>query len=125
MNKYVINCLQRILFIFFSLLVAGCGTSPTAHFFHLQNNADVTLTGIERGTAVGVGPVNIAPYLDRPQIVTRAGSHRVLMSEFNRWSEPLKNSISRVISVSLSNQLQTTRVYLIPRRNNLSLWITR
>ena len=117
MNKYVNYCLQRVAFIFFSLLVAGCGTSPTPNFFHLEKNADGMLNGIERGTAIGVGPVNIAQYLDRPQIVTRAGSHRLLMSEFNRWSEPLKNSISRVISVSLSTQLQTTRVYLIPRRN--------
>ena len=113
----IVYCLQRIVFVFCLLLVAGCGTSPTPHFFHLEKNADVTLNGIERGTAIGIGPVNIAQYLDRPQIVTRAGSHRLLMSEFNRWSEPLKNSISRVISVSLSTQLQTTRVYLIPRRN--------
>ena len=77
----------------------------------------MSLTGIESGTAIGIGPVNIAQYLDRPQIVTRVGSHRLLMSEFNRWSEPLKNSISRVISVALSTQLQTTRVYLKPRRN--------
>ncbi len=117
MNKNVIYSLQRIAFIVFVLLVAGCGTSPTPRFFHLEKNADMTLTGIERGMAIGIGPVNIAQYLDRPQIVTRSGSHGLRMSEFNRWSEPLKNSISRVISVSLSNQLQTTRVYLIPRRN--------
>jgi len=116
-SDMIVYCLQRIVFVFCLLLVAGCGTSPTPHFFHLEKNADVTLNGIERGTAIGIGPVNIAQYLDRPQIVTRAGSHRLLMSEFNRWSEPLKNSISRVISVSLSTQLQTTRVYLIPRRN--------
>ena len=109
--------LQRVAFIFFLLLVSGCSRSPASNFFHLEKNADMTLTGIERGTAIGVGPVNIAQYLDRPQIVTRVGSHGLLMSEFNRWSEPLKNSISRLISVSLSNQLQTTRVYLIPRRN--------
>ena len=117
MNKNIIYCLQRNAFIVFVLLVAGCSTSPTSNFFHLEKNADMTLTGIDRGTAIGVGPVNIAQYLDRPQIVTRNGSHGLQMSEFNRWSEPLKNSISRVISVSLSNQLQTTRVYLIPRRN--------
>lgn len=113
----IINCLHRIALVFFLLLVSGCGTSPTPHFFHLGKNINMTLTGIEKGVAIGIGPVNIAQYLDRPQIVTRVGSHRLLMSEFNRWSEPLKNSISRVIAVSLSNQLQTTRVYLIPRRN--------
>ena len=67
--------------------------------------------------AIGIGPVNMAPYLDRPQIVTRSGSHRLEMSEFNRWSEPLKISVSRVIGVNLSNLMETNRVYLLPRRN--------
>ena len=117
MKKQVICTLQKIAFIGAVFVFAGCGTSPTPNFFHLEKNADMRLTGIERGMAIGIGPVNIAPYLDRPQIVTRTGPHGLLMSEFNRWSEPLKNSILRVISVSLSTQLQTTRVYLIPRRN--------
>ena len=117
MKKRFIYQLQKIAFIGAVFVFAGCGTSPTPNFFHLEKNADMRLTGIERGIAIGIGPVTIAPYLDRPQIVTRAGPHGLLMSEFNRWSEPLKNSILRVISVSLSTQLQTTRVYLIPRRN--------
>lgn len=95
----------------------GCGTSPRPDFYLLEQAASFQLTGLERGVAIGIGPVNVAPYLDRPQIVTRTGNYRLEMSEFHRWSEPLQVSLSTVIAVNLSNQLKTNRVYLLPRRN--------
>lgn len=97
--------------------VSGCGTSPRPDFYHLEQDASTQLTGLERGLAIGIGPVNMAPYLDRPQIVTRSGSHKLELSEFHRWSEPLKISVSRIIGINLSNLLETNRVYQLPRRN--------
>ena len=99
------------------LTVAGCGTTPPSNFYHLDESASTRLSGLERGIAVGVGPVNVEPYLDRPQIVIRGDGHKLELSEFNRWVEPLKDSISRVIIVNLSNMLESTRVFPIPRRN--------
>jgi uncharacterized lipoprotein YmbA len=99
------------------LTVAGCGTTPPPTFYQLTETASTQLSGLERGIAVGVGPVNLAPYLDRPQIVIRGVGHQLELSEFNRWVEPLTDSISRVIIVNLSNSLESTRVYKIPRRN--------
>jgi uncharacterized lipoprotein YmbA len=99
------------------LAVAGCGTTPPSTFYQLEETASTQLSGLERGIAVGVGPVNLATYLDRPQIVIRGVGHQLELSEFNRWVEPLTDSISRVIIVNLSNMLESTRVYKIPRRN--------
>ena len=99
------------------LVVAGCGTSRPSNFYQLNEPAATRLSGLERGIAVGVGPVNLPPYLDRPQIVMRGAGHKLEMSEFNRWVEPLNDSISRVIIVNLSNMLGSTRIYQIPRRN--------
>jgi hypothetical protein len=103
------------------LTVAGCGTTPPPTFYQLTGTASTQLSGLERGIAVGVGPVNVATYLDRPQIVIRGVGHKLELSEFNRWVEPLTDSISRVIIVNLSNMLETTRVYKIPRRNKTIL----
>ena len=75
------------------------------------------MSGLERGIAIGIGPVRSAGDRDRPQIVVRGAGHKLVLSEFNRWAEPLKDSISRVIIVNLSNMLETTRVYKIPRRS--------
>jgi len=99
------------------LLLAGCATTPPANFYQLEEPASTQLSGLERGIAIGVGPVELASYLDRPQIVIRGTGHKIELSEFNRWAEPLKDSISRVIIVNLSNMLESTRVYKIPRRN--------
>jgi len=98
------------------LTIAGCATTPPPTYFQLEEPANVQFSGIERGIAVGVGPLNLPAYLDRPHIVTRATEHRLQLSEFNRWAEPLKESMLRVIAVNLSNELETTRVFALPRR---------
>ena len=108
----------RLLLVAVTLLaLVGCGSTRPSNFYQLDEPAAIRLSGLERGTAVGVGPINVPPYLDRPQIVVRGAGHKLELSEFNRWSEPLTDSISRVIIVSLSNKLESTRVYKIPRRN--------
>lgn len=98
------------------LTIAGCATTPPPTYFQLEEPANVQLSGVERGIAVGVGPLSLPAYLDRPHIVTRATEHRLELSDFNRWAEPLKDSMLRVIAVNLSNQLETTRVFALPRR---------
>jgi uncharacterized lipoprotein YmbA len=109
---------MRIWIIAAALLaVAGCATTPPPTFYQLEEPASTQLSGLERGIAIGVGPVNVPAYLDRPQIVIRDTAHRLELSEFNQWAEPLKNSIMRVIGVNLSNMLETTRVFKIPRRD--------
>ena len=109
---------HRIWMIAAALIaLAGCGSTKPSNFYQLDEPAATRLSGVERGLAVGVGPVNLEPYLDRPQIVIRGAGHKLDLSEFNRWVEPLNESISRVLVVSLSNMLESTRVYKIPRRN--------
>ena len=113
-----IDIRRRIWMITAALLaMAGCAATPPPTFYQLEQLASTQLSGLERGLAIGIGPVNMAAYLDRPQIVTRGNAHKLELSEFNRWVEPLKDSISRVIGVNLSNMLETTRVFRIPRRN--------
>ena len=56
----------------------------------------------------------MAHYMDRPQVVNRSGNHRLELSEFNHWSEPLKTSIFREISITLFILLETNRIYLLP-----------
>ncbi len=118
MNKRALKrLLQASVLAFLGITLCGCGISPKPDFYLLHQAASSRLTGLERGIAIGIGPVNVAPYLDRPQIVTRTGNHRLQMSEFHRWSEPLKSGISTVLAINLSNKLQSNRVYLLPRQN--------
>lgn len=102
-------------------LLAGCARTPPPNFFLLDFPVDEQLAGVERGLAIGVGPINLPQYLDRPQIVTRGTGNEVKLSEANRWAEPLKASISRVLVVDLGRRLNTNRVYAIPQRRRTPL----
>ena len=102
--------------------VAGCGAKgPSPDFYVLHARPSDSLVGVERGIAVGVGPIELPEHLNRSQIVTRDTDFRLELSESHQWAEPLKDSVSRVIAVNLSNMLESNRVYVIPRRQKVSL----
>jgi len=92
-------------------IVAGCGTPPKEHYYTLAPvEARAVPPGEKVAFTVAVGPVTVPEVVDRAQIVLRTGANRVEVSEFNRWAEPLKRSIPRVVAASLSQQLPSARV---------------
>jgi len=106
------------LFAFLTAFAAGCATSPSARFY-LLHSADTPEPGIQMGGAsseisIGIGPVKIPEYLDRPQIVTRSTASKLELSEFDRWAEPLGDNFSRVLAQNLSAMLATDRVVMYP-----------
>ena len=103
------------------LTAAGCAKGPPPDFYILNAITPESITGEERGVAVGVGPINLPAHLNRSQIVTRATDYQLHLSESHQWAEPLKDSVSRVLVINLSNILQSNRVYVIPRRQKVSL----
>ncbi|MCX5877847.1 MAG: PqiC family protein [Deltaproteobacteria bacterium] len=62
------------------------------------------------GTVIGVFPVSMPDYLDRPQIVTRVSENEIRLDEFSRWAEPLKESFTRTLVQNLSSLLNTAKV---------------
>ncbi len=107
-----------------AILVGCIGTSPPARFYlltsrvepggHLEHrNAAATpgpVQAEEAGIFLLVGPVEVASYLDRPQIVTRSGEDEVKLAEFDRWAQPLRESLGKVCAESLSILLGRERV---------------
>ena len=85
------------------LAVAGCATTPPPTFYQLEEPAGTQLSGLERGIAIGVGPVEIPEYLNRAQIVTRESANELKLAEFDRWAEPLNDNFTRVLSENLSD----------------------
>lgn len=99
-------------------LLAGCGTTEASRFYLLTpidrpGGAPPAASPGEEPT-VGVGPVVLAEYLDRSQIVTRTGRNEIVLAEFDRWAEPLKDSIARVLTENLSILLSTDSVSAYP-----------
>jgi hypothetical protein len=84
------------------------GPTPPSRFYLLEPLAQSTAAAA--GPAIGVGPIKVAEYLDRPQIVTRRSDHGIELAEYDRWGEPLSESISRVVAMNLGRLLGSERV---------------
>lgn len=64
--------------------------------------------------ALGVGPVQLPEFLDRPQIATRTGPNEVGYSETHRWAAPLQQGVLSVLALDLGARLGTDRVSSFP-----------
>jgi uncharacterized lipoprotein YmbA len=63
---------------------------------------------------VGLGPVTIPKYLDRPEVVTRLSDTEFKLSDTDRWGEPLGANVSRVLAADLSGQRANLEVVQMP-----------
>ena len=98
------------------LVLGGCGSTPPTRFYLLPTLTDAsppTSTG-KRDLTIGVGPVTLPPYLDRPQIVTRASRAKLDLAEFDQWAASLQDTVARVLVENLSLLIPTDRVMLYP-----------
>ncbi|MFZ2062196.1 MAG: ABC-type transport auxiliary lipoprotein family protein, partial [Candidatus Binatus sp.] len=51
---------------------------------------------------LGLGPIKLPPYLDRPEVVTRAAPNRLELSKEDRWGESLQNGFTRAMERDLA-----------------------
>jgi len=99
------------------LLLTGCARTAPVSYYQLsaQEAARNVLAGAEAGKMVlGIGPVRLPEYLDRPQIVTRLTANRLQLADSQRWAEPLGENILRVLGENISALLGTERILLYP-----------
>jgi uncharacterized lipoprotein YmbA len=96
----------------------GCARTPQARFYILQpqpSAIDQSQPSVSiNDMIIGVGPVELPEYLDRPQMVTRISSSELHLSEFNRWVESLEKNFSNVLAENLSVLLSTDKVLVYP-----------
>ena len=106
------------------LVLAGCSANRPTQFYTLSATAPAaneTLQLTEQPLVVGVGPVALPPYLNRPQLVTRIGANKMVLADFDQWAEPLDGALPRALSENLSRQLATEEVFVLPTTRNIRL----
>jgi len=100
------------------MLMAGCGTSAPTRFYVLspmpasEEGSQVVLG--ERCLAIGIGPITLPQYLERPQIVTRLSNNEMKVADFDQWAEPLRDNFSRVLAENLSALLCADAMAIFP-----------
>lgn len=94
--------------ILFSLVFSGClsvPNSPVPKFYTLHSTGSLgenKLLDITSKVIIGIGPVEIPEYQNRPQIVTRDKDGMLTFAQFERWGESLDSGLERLILESLT-----------------------
>jgi hypothetical protein len=103
-----------------SIGLAGCASpSQPSRFYRLDSQLPLAAMP-EPGLAqapmpmVGVGPVMLAGYLDRPQMVERSAGYRVELHEFDRWAGTLQENIVQVLADVMQQSLPRVQVISYP-----------
>ncbi|MDD4894815.1 MAG: PqiC family protein [Candidatus Omnitrophica bacterium] len=102
------------------LVSGGCLSvpdSPNPRFYTLEaigKDQEAPKLDIAADTVIGIGPVRIPEYLNRPQIVTRDKNGMLTFAQFDRWGDPLDLALTRLISGNLAVMLPQASFEIFP-----------
>jgi uncharacterized protein len=105
------NPSRRRLIAGLGLLAAfeGCTTSPNSRFFTLAPQPAAAAAARSPAT-VAVKPVELAKYLNRPQIVRHSNAYELQIADIERWGEEMRDMVTRVLIENLSLRLPASQV---------------
>ena len=112
--------MKIIQILFLTVMALGfsaCGKTPSARFYTLSPMAsqDKAVHATKEGKKIiGIGPVKIAAYLDRPEIVTRSSPTTIELASFDRWAEPFEDMIASSLAENISTMLPPVQVIADP-----------
>ena len=98
-------------------LAVGClGSSPNVSLYTMNAASDSLATGASEGLSIGVGPIRVPRYLDRPEWVTRAGgsASQLEVDDFRHWAGGFSSNVLSVLGENLGAKLGTQRVVVYP-----------
>ena len=126
-NRFTGWTLAGTFLIVCLVLLGGClgkGTQKPTEFYLLQPlSPSMEEQGAVAGEGIvlGIGPVRVREYLNRPQIVTRTSTNEITIHEFHYWGEPLSTNFTAILAQNLSVLLSTDRILIYPYRSKQEL----
>ena len=106
--------IQRLFLLLAILLLGGCAAGSKS-FYVLTADGPTPSGG---GAGIGVGPINLAEYIDRPNLVIAQSPNQLSVAEDHRWAGDLAASIARVTAANLGRRLNTGNIRTYPWRND-------
>jgi uncharacterized lipoprotein YmbA len=108
-------------FAIVALCVGGLGcsfmkpsTDPTTFYVLTSTTASPAAVTSERMQVIGLGPIHLPEYLDRPQLVTRVAANQLRISDVERWAEPLGDALASRLKDDLAPLLSNDQISLYP-----------
>ena len=104
-------------------LAPACAVTDTSRYYALgtlRAPDGAARPASENGLTIGVGPVSVPGYLERPQMVTRDGADGLEIWPYHRWAEPLDVGIAQTLADDLATRVPGERVAVFPWRGALA-----
>lgn len=98
-----------------TLGTVGCSTAPQAQFYQLQQ-VEPQPASRESNATVLLGPLKIADYLQRENLMQREADGSLSLSQQARWAGSLQDDIGQLLLRQISTQLGSSRISLYPDR---------
>jgi len=121
------------LVLMFPILLGGCmhTDSKPVQFYRLTADSGISsvpsigVKGTAIGPMIGLGPIHIAEYLNRPQMVIAVTANQYRLCEDHRWAERLDQNISLALFKVLPGMIGTDRIvrYPWPQRQEIDYQI--
>lgn len=112
-----VSNLAHVLAIF-ALLLSGCAGDSSLRFYMLTAEVDqagnVPALPLNSHLVVGLGPIHLPEYLDRPQIVVEISENQYRLDEHHRWAERLDQNMGRTLAQLLAGQMGVEQVVRFP-----------
>lgn len=87
-------------------------SAPGKQFYILTAEAPTSHKSSKIG--IGVGPITIASYLDRPNLVFQQKDNQLIIAESHRWAGNLEDHINRALATNLGRLMGTPHVRTYP-----------
>lgn len=107
----------RVVVIVAAGLAVSClGSSPNVSLYTMNPVSESPAAGASDGLAIGVGPIRVPRYLDRPEWVTRPGgsTSRLAVDDYRHWAGGFSSNVLSVLGENLGARLGTQRVVVYP-----------
>ena len=115
-----LGCLLAILGLTGGL--AACAQIQSSRFYTLAaTEAEAPVATRDKQLVIGLGPVTLPEYLNRPDLVTRSGQTQMRLAEFDKWAEPLEALVTRTLAEDLLILVAAKDVIPVPQRRDVDL----
>jgi uncharacterized lipoprotein YmbA len=127
MKQIGINYCAVMSVVCLALALNGCisvPNSPTPRFYMLRTvdeNQVSRKINIASDVLIGIGPVKIPEYQNRPQIVTQSKEKMLKFAQFDRWGESLDLGVARLIGEDLTVMLPGVKFVLYPWNSTIAV----
>ncbi|MBC8128401.1 MAG: membrane integrity-associated transporter subunit PqiC [Gloeobacteraceae cyanobacterium ES-bin-144] len=106
--------IQRTISLLAIVLLAACAAGSKSYYVLTADGPAPSGGGI----GIGVGPISLAEYIDRPNLVIAESPNQLSIAEDHRWAGDLSASIARVTAANLGRLMHTGNVRTYPWRTD-------